>query len=617
MPDSAMRDLNVYVAPRGNAFMTDIARWIAEAGESGGRAARVVDDGSPPDDTDAINLVVAPHEFYLLGEYDDVTIDRSARLSVPVCTEQPGTRWFDIGLVVAGASRTALDINTHGVTALRAAGIQAEHLRLGGVPSMVAAPVERDVDVVLLGGKTDRRAARLAAMAPGLWQRTCDLRLFSFSKPVQADTPGLVFGADKYGLLARSRILLNIHRDGEQPGYFEWARMMEAMANGCCVVTEPVAGFEPFVDGQHFVATDDLEGAVAELLDDESRRRQIGEAARQAVLETFPLQASIAPILERLDELPPIVATARRPPKYRHRMIAAEQRPLLPVFQPNRQIRAKLYHALVAETNLQRGIERARSLLVHGVDDHIEIIRSAAYEAASPHVTVVVTLYNYAHLVGETLDSIAASVGVDLEIVIVDDHSTDDGRRVVASFIDAHPDLAVLLLGSDINRGLPAARNLGFEHARADRVMVMDADNMVYPNAIERLSHALDDDPDASFAYSSLEEFGVEPGVRSGMAFSVDHLCEANYIDAQAMIRLDAWARHGGYRTGDEMIFGWEDWELWLRIAAAGEHGVHVAQMLGRYRTQAESMISTTNLVADQMIEHLRAVHPGLPWPVD
>ncbi len=147
--------------------------------------------------------------------------------------------------------------------------------------------------------------------------------------------------------------------------------------------------------------------------------------------------------------------------------------------------------------------------------------------------------------------------------------------------------------------------------------MVMDADNLVYPNAIARLSRALDDDPDASFAYSSLEEFGVEPGVRSAMAFSVERLCAGNYIDAQAMIRLDAWARHGGYRTGDEMIFGWEDWELWLRMAAAGEHGVHVAQMLGRYRTQAESMLSTTNLVADQMIEHLQAVHPGLPWSID
>jgi hypothetical protein len=229
-----MRDLNVFVSPSGNAFMTDIARWIAEAGVEAGRTACLWDDGTPPIDADAINLVVAPHEFYLLSDLDDASMHRSAQISVPVCTEQPGTRWFDIGLVTAGASRLAVDINTHGVAALRAAGLAAEHLRLGGVPSMVAAPAERDIDVVLLGGKTARRSARLAAMAPVLWRRECDLRLFSFATPVQTGTPGLVFGDDKYRLLARSRILLNIHRDDARPGYFEWARMMEAMANGCC-----------------------------------------------------------------------------------------------------------------------------------------------------------------------------------------------------------------------------------------------------------------------------------------------------------------------------------------------------------------------------------------------
>ena len=72
--------------------------------------------------------------------------------------------------------------------------------------------------------------------------------------------------------------------------------------------------------------------------------------------------------------------------------------------------------------------------------------------------------------------------------------------------------------------------------------------------------------------------------------------------------------RLGGYRTDDPMVFGWEDWELWLRIAAEGGYGIHVPQMLGRYRTQQESMLSTTNIVADQMLDHLRDLYPDLPW---
>jgi hypothetical protein len=380
-------------------------------------------------------------------------------------------------------------------------------------------------------------------------------------------------------------------------------------------VTEPVTGHEPFVDGEHLVVTGDLEAALADLLGDPERCRTIGEAARRAVLETHPLSASLAPELERLDAERRSPVTSRRVPRYRHRLGAAQQRPLLPAFRPNQQLRVDLYRALIAETSLQRRIESARSLLRFGVDDHVELVYSTAYDAASPQVSVVVTLYNYAAVVPETLESIAASTDVDLEIIVVDDHSTDDGRAVVTQFIESRPDVPVVLVGSDVNRGLPAARNVGFERARGDRVMVMDADNLVYPTAIQRLSAVLDADPRAAFAYSALEEFGTSHGVRSAMAWDVERLCEANYIDAQAMIRHDAWARHGGYRVDDDLVFGWEDWELWLRFAAAGEHGVHVAQMLGRYRTQAESMIATSNLVADHMLTRLRELHPSLPWP--
>jgi hypothetical protein len=65
------------------------------------------------------------------------------------------------------------------------------------------------------------------------------------------------------------------------------------------------------------------------------------------------------------------------------------------------------------------------------------------------------------------------------------------------------------------------------------------------------------------------------------------------------------------------MVFGWEDWELWLRLASRGDHGVLVPQMLGRYRVQAGSMIGVTNLAVDESLAHLRALHPTLPWPIE
>jgi hypothetical protein len=96
----------------------------------------------------------------------------------------------------------------------------------------------------------------------------------------------------------------------------------------------------------------------------------------------------------------------------------------------------------------------------------------------------------------------------------------------------------------------------------------------------------------------------------------VDRLCAANYIDAQAMWRADAWRTLGGYRDDDRHVHGWEDWDLWLRLAGTGGHASLVPQILGRYRVQAGSMIALTNLATDEAIEAMRARHPRLPWPV-
>lgn len=611
-----MRPVRVFVAERGNAFMHDIASWLAEAARESGRDATVVADGRRPTGGATTDLVVAPHEFYALGRWSDRQVDEAVGASIPVCTEQPGTTWFDITTLYASRSPWALDINAHGVEALRQRGVEARHLRLGGVPSMDrwSSGAARRRDVLFLGGRTDRRSERLAALAPLLWDRAADLRLFTFARPVQQGAGGLVFGDDKYRLLADSRILLNVHRDDTSPGYFEWARMVEAMANGCCVLTEPSAGHDPLMAGVHFVESTDLAADLAALLDDPARCQAIGERAANAVLREHPLVDALGPVLDEIDRDPPAAVRRWWAPRYRARGIRLEQRPLLPAFRPTADIRERIYRAMMAETELQRRVDRARCLLHFGTDDHIERIPSPAYATATPEVSVVVTLFGYAHVVRETLDSIAASTDVDLEIVVVDDHSLDDGRQVVADWMAEHPDVPAVLVGSDVNRGLPASRNLGFAESRAAYVMVMDADNLVYPTALRRLADALDADPDAAFAYSALEEFGTTTGLRSAMAWHVPWLCEGNYIDAQAMLRRSTWERLGGYRTDDELIFGWEDWELWLRIAAEGGHGVHVPQMLGRYRTQTGSMLGTTNLVADRMLLHVRELHPHLPW---
>lgn len=616
------RDVNVFVARHGNAFMRDIATWVVEAASLNGRTAEMIDDRLPQPDG-STNLVVAPHEFYLLRDDSDADVRTAARCSVPICTEQPGTPWFLLSLGFCVGSPLVADINPAGLGAIEREGFAAHRLELGGVPSMdrtESGAVDKDIDVLFLGGATDRRGAALARLGPELWEHHAELRLFSFSQPIQGDEPGVVFGDDKYDLLARSKVLVNLHRDEGSDGYFEWARMVETMANRCAVVTEPSRGCEPLKAGTHFVESglDDLATAVTDLLADEVRRATIADAAHRAVIVEQPLARSVGQLLERVEE-PTVAVAGGRTPIWRRRaarrpIVRSHRPPLLPEFTPLRALRRELHDEFLAEMHHRRSLGKLRCLIEHGEDDHAEHITTPAFASAAPDVSVIVTLYNYGEVVTETLDSIAASHDVNLEVVVVDDHSSDDGRLVVRTFLDQHPDLPMMLLASNVNRGLPDARNLAIENTRAERIMVMDADNTIYPTCLRRLSDALDLDPDASFAYATLEAFGTDPGLRSSRGWYVPWLCEANYIDAQAMLRRDTWERHGGYRH-DDRVYGWEDWDLWLRLAQAGEHGVHVPQMLGRYRTQAASMISITDLAAPDMRAELVERYPTLPWP--
>ncbi len=614
MSDAPVR---VFVAADGNAFMTDVARNITEACALAGRDALLVTDRLPARDG-SLQLVVAPHELFALSDAPVDELRRAAAASVCIGTEQPGTTWFERSLDAIRLGPTALDINEDGVAALRAEGVNAHRLVLGTVPSMVAPATARDIDVLFLGALDERRSQVLAALAPRLARHRSELRCFVNDRPVGIHTPGLVFGAAKHRLLARAKVLVNLHRDrgDEVSTYFEWARLTEAMANGCVVLTEPATGHEPLVDGVHFVSAplDELGDALDRLLDDEDRRCAIASSASDAVSGPLSLASSMRELLPVLDRAARDTGHAPAGP-WRLRPEPRHAATPLPVFEPFLPLQRAAKRLARAEDAALRRLDAAQCRLRHGSAQHIERHETPAYAAATPEVTVAVSLYDYAGVVGDALDSVVASTGIDLEIVVVDDHATDASRAVVQQYLVDHPNVPMLLLGKDANEGLVAARNTAFEHARAELVMVLDADNQLAPRCLRRLADTLAAHPDADASYSILEDFGSSTGLRSALAWDVERLCAANYVDAQAMLRRSSWERLGGYGPADDEIYGWEDWDLWLRIAERGGCAVLCPEILGRYRTQPSSMVALSNVAGGDAIAAMRARHPSLPWP--
>lgn len=230
-------------------------------------------------------------------------------------------------------------------------------------------------------------------------------------------------------------------------------------------------------------------------------------------------------------------------------------------------------------------------------------------------VTVAVSLYNYDRYIGAALDSVAAQTLRPVELVVVDDASTDGGADRAARWLRRHGRRFVraTLLRRSANAGLAAARNLALAEARTGAFFVLDADNALYPRCLERLLEALAAAPDAAFAYPLIEMFGDSRGVMGTAVWSRGRLAAGNYIDAMAMVRTARLRAVGGYRRLS--VPGWEDYDLWCRFAERGWSGVRVPELLARYRTHAASMLNTTTRQrarAAALIAEMTAHHPWL-----
>ena len=243
-----------------------------------------------------------------------------------------------------------------------------------------------------------------------------------------------------------------------------------------------------------------------------------------------------------------------------------------------------------------------------------EILFEHAQPAMSlgrPPVTVAVSLYNYADHIEACLDSVREQTQARLEIIVVDDASTDRSAEVAAQWLEAHKARfeTARLLRPSRNRGLSLARNLAFEWAETEFVFVLDADNALRPTAIARLLETAEDAA-AAAAYSALTYFGEAKGLGVSNVWRPDAFKTDNYIDAMALVRKSAWAAVGGYK---EMEYGWEDYDLWCKLVEAGLKGVYVPELLCCYRVHLDSMRHTdTTEERAELVHQMMTAHPWL-----
>lgn len=190
-------------------------------------------------------------------------------------------------------------------------------------------------------------------------------------------------------------------------------------------------------------------------------------------------------------------------------------------------------------------------------------------------VAIVTPAYNVAEYVSATIASVLAQSHPDWAMIVVDDGSTDATAAVVERFSDAR-----IRLIRQANAGVSAARNRGLSEIDADAILLLDADDLLAPDALVRLAAALEAAPDAVAACAS-HAYISENGARRTHAGSrlpaagdfLGALLERNLFanGGQVLIRARTAFELGGFRL--DIVYG-EDWEYWVRLALSGRFAV-------------------------------------------
>ena len=203
-----------------------------------------------------------------------------------------------------------------------------------------------------------------------------------------------------------------------------------------------------------------------------------------------------------------------------------------------------------------------------------------------PVVSVVIPLYNCAPFLREAIDSLLAQTFTDFELICINDGSTDDTEAVIKSYNDRR----VRYFKNDVNRGLVYTINKGIELSTGELIARMDGDDWCYPERFERQVNFFKQNPEAKVLAATIElmdENGQFIGYWDDEKTATTpaeirrKLPKDNCIAHPTVMARSAIFRQFKYDARQKQA---EDYDLWIRIAAAGISINKLEQPLVKHR---------------------------------
>lgn len=198
-------------------------------------------------------------------------------------------------------------------------------------------------------------------------------------------------------------------------------------------------------------------------------------------------------------------------------------------------------------------------------------------------VSIVIPAYNAEKFLEETVASALASTYPFIEIIIVNDGSTDHTQQVIDHIVNKYPQIKAI---HQNNQGVSIARNTGIAVATGKYILPLDADDLISPDYIERAIEILVNNPQVKMVNGLGEFFGDRQGHWNLKPFSRRLLARKNMLYISGIFRKADFDKTDGFCPD---IKGPEDWDFWISLLKRGGEVVRIPGVCLYYRIHANS----------------------------
>lgn len=224
--------------------------------------------------------------------------------------------------------------------------------------------------------------------------------------------------------------------------------------------------------------------------------------------------------------------------------------------------------------------------------------------AARPLVSVAIPAFNYARYLPEAIESVLSQDYSALEVLVVDDGSTDDTPEVLARYAGR------IRAFRQANAGQAMAINRAWQEARGEVLSYLNADDRLAPAAVSRAIAALRERPDAVMVYGDFDLIDANSGI-------IRHVKAPDFDYTRMVRRVECLPGPGVFlrRSAAALVGGWNpefpqglDFDFWLRLGLTGPF-VHLRESLAALRVhpQATSFAAASPIASEETIRIMRA----------